>query len=276
MANDLDPRLTPAQRFGRELARMRKSAGLSQVALSKHLGCSASLIAHIEIAARNPTADFAKRCDAFFGTEDRFARLQRDIASPVTGPSWYLRWSTEIEPRARVLRSWDPLLIPGLLQTEGYARALFSGGLAKSAEKVEAKVITRMRRQVILEGDDPPTLWVLLDEGVLHRRIGAPEVMCDQLEHLLCMSERPNITVQIVPQETQCTVGYSSGFILAELPDSPTVVSVESLERGVVSADHDFVCHVWDRYDKLRSEACRAPESLGIIKKARDHWKSRM
>jgi Predicted transcriptional regulator with C-terminal CBS domains len=276
MANNLDPRLTPAQRFGRELARMRKSAGLSQVALSKHLGCSASLIAHIEIAARNPTADFAKRCDAFFGTEDRFARLQRDIASPATGPSWYMRWSTEVEPRARVLRSWDPLVVPGLLQTEDYARAMFVGGLAKTTDEVEKLVTARLRRQAVVEREDPPVIWALIEEGVLHRKIGGPQVMCGQLDHLIALARRPNVTIQVVPEETECTVGYTSGFILAELPDSPTVVSVESLERGVVSSEHDFVCHVWDRYDKLRAEAYRAPESLNRIKEAKAQWMARM
>ncbi len=276
MANDIDPRLTAAQRFGRELARIRKDTGLSQVALSKHLECSSSLVAHVEIAARNPSVDFARRCDAYFGTDDRFARLQRHIASPGAGPGWYVRWSTEIEPRARALRSWDPLLIPGLLQTEDYARALFTGGLAKSSDEIQAKVTARMRRQAILERDNPPVVWALIEEGVLCRRIGGPEVMFGQMSHLATMAERPNITIQLVPSDTQCTVGYSSGFILAELPESPTVVSVESLERGVVSSDYDHVCHVWDRYDKLRSEAHRAPESLNRIREVRDQWKSRI
>jgi transcriptional regulator with XRE-family HTH domain len=272
MANDLDPRLSPAQRFGRELARVRKAAGLSQVALSGHLGCSSSLVAHIEVGTRTPKTDIAERCDRFFDTGDRFVRLQREISSPLAGPGWYIRWSEEIEPRARVLRSWDPLLVPGLLQTEAYARALFAGGLARTEEEVELKVKARMHRQSILDRDDPPIIWALLDEGVLSRRIGEPEVMSKQLDQLIAMSQRPNTTIQIVPQDTRTTVGLTSGFILAELPDSPTVVSVESSVRGGASAEHDFVAQVWDIYDKLRAEAYRVPESLEKIEEARGRW----
>jgi transcriptional regulator with XRE-family HTH domain len=272
LSNDLDPRLTPVQRFGRELARVRKAAGLSQVALSKHLGCSASLVAHIEIGDRTPKPDLAARCDAHFDTGDRFTQLQKDFTSPVAGPGWFIRWADEIEPKARVLRSWDPLLIPGLLQTEDYARALFAGGLVTTEQEIEDLVRARMQRKKILERDRPPILWALLDETVLQRRIGDPAVMCGQLDHIMSVASRPTVTVQLVPQDTRCTVGLTSGFIIAELPDAPTVVSVESSGRGEALVDHEFVSQTWDRYDKLRAEAYRPDESLGRIKEARDRW----
>jgi transcriptional regulator with XRE-family HTH domain len=148
MANDLDSRLAPVQRFGKELARMRREHDLTQAALGKRLGCSSSLVAHIEKGDRTPKPDFAAGCDQVFGTGNRFARLCRSITSP-SGPGWYLRWTDEIEPSARVLRSWDPLLIPGMLQTEDYARAVFRGDLAGiSNQEVEDGVSARLRRQL--------------------------------------------------------------------------------------------------------------------------------
>ncbi|TDC05303.1 XRE family transcriptional regulator [Nonomuraea longispora] len=151
MAKDLDPRLTPVQRFGKELARTRRDHGLTQVALGRRLGCSSSLIAHIEKGDRTPKPDLAVGCDQVFGTGDRFSRLCRSIASP-SGPGWYLRWTDEIEPAARILRSWDPLLVPGLLQTEDYAQAVFRGDLAgASPQQVQDGVSARMRRQLILD-----------------------------------------------------------------------------------------------------------------------------
>lgn len=131
-----------------------------------------------------------------------------------------------------------------------------------------------MHRQSILDRDDPPIIWALLDEGVLHRPIGSSDLMRAQLEHLLTMADRPSVTIQIVPYGTQCTVGLESSFILAELPDSPTVVSVESSGRGEASAEHDLVTQTWDRYDKLRAEAYRIPESLEEITKVRGRWLS--
>ncbi|MFC4584506.1 helix-turn-helix domain-containing protein [Sphaerisporangium corydalis] len=272
MANDLDPRLTPVRRFGRELARVRKEAGLTQATLGKRLGCSSSLVAHIEVGDRTPKSDFASRCDELFDTGGLFARLCRNLSSPM-GPDWYIRWSDEIEPHARALRSWDPLLIPGLLQTEDYARAVFRGGLATSDREVEDGVSARMRRKILLDRDKPPALWVLLDAGVLHRLVGSPEVMNQQLDYLATMATRQNVRIQVVPQGVPCTAGWASGFIIAELPDAPTVVSVESAGRGEVSAEHDFVSMVWDRYDRIRADACPSGPSLDMIKEAQGQWK---
>lgn len=272
MANDLDPRLTPVQRFGKELARTRRDHGLTQVALGRRLGCSSSLVAHIEKGDRTPKPDLAAACDQAFGTGDRFSRLCRSITSP-SGPGWYLRWTDEIEPSARVLRSWDPLLIPGLLQTEDYAQAVFRGDLAgASPQEVENGVSARMRRQLILDSDAPPTMWVLLDEMVLRRPVGAPHVMAAQLDHLVAAANRPYLTVQLVPFETPCTAGFLSSFIIAELPDAPTAVSVDSAGQGEVSAEHDFVALIWDRYDRIRAEAYRPGNSLKIIEEARARW----
>ncbi|MGP3933480.1 helix-turn-helix domain-containing protein [Nonomuraea sp. KM88] len=272
MANGLDPRLTPVQRFGRELARTRRDHGLTQVALGRRLGCSSSLVAHIEKGDRTPKPDLAAACDQAFGTGDRFSRLCRSITSP-SGPGWYLRWTDEIEPSARVLRSWDPLLIPGLLQTEDYAQAVFRGDLAgASPQEVENGVSARMRRQLILDSDAPPTMWVLLDEMVLRRPVGDPQVMAAQLDHLVAAANRPYLTVQLVPFETPCTAGFLSSFIIAELPDAPTAVSVDSAGQGEVSAEHDFVALIWDRYDRIRAEAYRPGYSLKIIEETRAQW----
>ncbi|WP_182877177.1 helix-turn-helix domain-containing protein [Microbispora sp. H10670] len=271
MANDLDPRLGPVQRFGRELARVRKEAGLSQARLGSRLGVSGSLVGHIEIGSRTAKPDFAARCDDIFGTGDFFQRLCRNITSP-SAPSWFLRWSEEIEPRARVLRSWDPLLVPGLLQTGNYARAVFKGGLASSEEEIERQVSARLARRAILERENPPALWVLIDEWVLRRPIGGRQVMYEQLDHLAAVAARQSVRVQLVPADTPCTAGLMSGFALAELPDAPTAVSIESAGAGEVSAEHDLVTVVWDRYDRIRAEAYRPGESLQMIEEARDLW----
>ncbi|GAA3115267.1 helix-turn-helix domain-containing protein [Streptosporangium carneum] len=272
MTNDFDPRLTPIERFGRELARVRREAGLSQARLGAHLGVSSSLVGHIEIGNRTPQSGFAALCDEVFKTGDLFARLCRNITAP-SGPLWFIRWSDEIEPRARVLRSWDPLLVPGLLQTESYARHVFRGGLAASEQEVEELVNVRMRRQTVLQRENPPALWVLLDEWVLRRPVGGPEVMYEQLDHLVAIAGRHNVKLQLVPHDSPCTSGLLSAFALAELSDAPTTVSVESAGAGEVSAAHDLVNTVWNRYDRIRTEAFRPGQSLEMIKKARSQWK---
>jgi hypothetical protein len=128
---------------------------------------------------------------------------------------------------------------------------------------------------MILERDKPPTLWVLLDEGTLHRLVGTPEVMVEQLDRLATIATRQNVRVQVVPHDVPCTAGFMSGFIIAELPDAATTVSVESAGRGEVSAEHDFVSMIWDRYDRIRAEARPPSQSAEMIKEARDRWKQK-
>ncbi|MFC4531234.1 helix-turn-helix domain-containing protein [Sphaerisporangium dianthi] len=271
MGNDLDPRLSPVQRFGRELARVRREARLSQARLAAHLGVSSSLVGHIEIGDRNPNRDLAARCDVALRTGDLFSRLYRNIASP-SSPIWFVRWLDDIEPRARALRSWDPLLVPGLLQTEEYARAVFEGGRAAPPEEIEQRVLARVRRKQILEQDRPPELWVLIDEWVLKRPLGNAKVMRDQLDYLTDLAERRHITVQVVPYDSPCTDGLLSSFTIAELPDAPTAVSIESAGKGEVSSEHDLVTDIWGQYDRLRAQAFRPIDSLEKIREARAQW----
>ncbi|GGP17421.1 hypothetical protein GCM10012278_85500 [Nonomuraea glycinis] len=123
----LDPR-SPRVRFGAELRRLREAAQLSQAAVAARLGCTQTQVSRLEKATRTPSKSDAERLDRLFGPSDgvSFTRLfQRTVTQP-GGPLWFRGWVEEIEPTARILRSWDPLLIPGLLQTEVYARHLFS------------------------------------------------------------------------------------------------------------------------------------------------------
>lgn len=217
MRSDLDPRLSPVERFGRELARFRKDKEITQRALAKHLNCSPSLDGHIETGSRNPAISLAEACDRYFNLEtEHFVRLARRIHHSPYGPGWFMRWLEEIEPNAAILRTWDPLLIPGLVQTEAYARYVFLGHFSSSEEVVEQQVIARMERQQILNRPDPPDLYVLIDEWVLKRPIGTNEVMYEQLHHLAAVARRRHVTVQIVPYDRACTDGLTSSFIIAE------------------------------------------------------------
>lgn len=274
MTNELDHHTSPVERFGRELAACRKGKGWSQRRLADRIGCSPSLVGHIEAGSRNPQLDFAEACDRIFELPDgdHFVRLHRRLHQAPSGPEWFLRWLDEIEPGATVLRIWAPFLIPGLLQTENYARAIFLGHFSTPEAEVEDQVAARMRRQEVLSRDNPPELRVLMDEWVLKRPIGGREVMHEQLSHLAAVAARRHVTVQLVPYDTACTDGLSSAFVIAELADAPTTVSVDSAGRGEVSADHDLVARILDRSDRLSTEAYRPGESLQMIREAVERW----
>ncbi|MFS1298151.1 DUF5753 domain-containing protein [Streptosporangium longisporum] len=176
-----------------------------------------------------------------------------------------------MEPIALVIRSWDPLLVPGLLQTESYARHLFANGPRATPDEVEERVQARMRRQRILDKEDPPMLLVLIDEGVLRRRVNGPEVMREQLGHLLEVAQRPSVTVQVV--DPDCTAGMLGAFMIAELPiGQPDTIHVDSSAEGYVTADHDLVTSMWERYEAIRRWAYPDRMSLKMIEEARQEW----
>lgn len=244
--------MSPRARFAADLAECRKVAKMTQATLASRIRCHESLISHIENGRRAPTRDIAEEADRVFGLDGHFAALFTKISqSPTLG--WFARWVEEIEPRAVILQSWDPLLIPGILQTSDYARAIFQ--TTSTPEQVDERVQARTSRIAIFDSPSPPTFIALIDEGVLHRPIGGPNVLAAQLRYLLEMAHHPRITIQLVPTAAGCVPGMMSAFALARLRDGSEVVSADSVLSGQVTADHDAVARIKQRYDSIRADA---------------------
>ena len=169
----------------------------------------------------------------------------------------------------------NPLLIPGLLQTEGYIRAVHEAWRPVDGNvKIDAEVAARLERQTILDRELPPSLGVVIDESVLYRPIGGPAVMRDQLAHLLDMSERPRVSVQVVPTDTGAHVGLQGGFaILPFSGNAPGMVYFESPDRGETTQDAKRLARVTVTYDTLRDNALSARASRDLIRKvAHETW----
>ncbi|MFI6500527.1 helix-turn-helix transcriptional regulator [Nonomuraea typhae] len=269
----MDPRtseqMSPRARFAADLAEYRKAAKMTQAALASRTRCHESLISHIETGRRAPTLDIAEEADRVFGLDGHFIALFAKISqSPTLG--WFARWVEEIEPRAVILQSWDPLLIPGILQTSDYARAIFQ--TTSTPERVDERVQARTNRIVIFGGSHPPTFIALIDEGVLHRPIGGPGVLAAQLRYLLEMAHHPRITVQLVPVTAGCVSGMMSAFALARLRDGTEVVSADSVLSGQVTADHDAVARIKQRYDSIRADAQPKSVTHQAIEDAIGKW----
>ncbi|MEV8637893.1 helix-turn-helix transcriptional regulator [Streptosporangium sp. NPDC051023] len=272
MVPSLDPG-SPRVRFGAEMKRLREAAQLSQSAVASRLGCTQTQVSRLEKATRTPSKSDAENLDRLFGAVEgvSFAQLYQRITAQPGSPVWFRSWSEEIEPTARVLRSWDPLLVPGLLQTEAYAHHLFSRGPQIACEEVKRRVEARMRRQRILDREDPPMFLVLIDEGVLRRRIGGPELMREQLSYLLEAVQRPTISIQVV--DSECVAGLAGAFMIAELPNGePNVVHSDSPARGQITTDHDLVVSIWKRYETIRLWAYPEHISLKMIEEVKREW----
>jgi hypothetical protein len=228
----------------------------------------------LEVGSRSPSPGDAEKLDRLFDLVDRrhfFGLYQAIVQGAPTGPIWLLDWVREIEPRAVLLQAWDPLLVTGLLQTETYARTVFAAEPEITSQEVERRVAARMQRRDIFNREHPPTLLALLDEGVLRRRVGTPQVMREQLEFLYELAHWPNVTIQLVGPDA--LTGASGALMLAELPGAePDAIQAESQADGRISTDPDVVTAIRRRYDAIRSRAYPKNVSLEMIREETSQW----
>jgi transcriptional regulator with XRE-family HTH domain len=257
--------------FAAELAAAREAAGISQDELAARINYSHSLIAMIESMKRVPTLDVARRCDSAFSTPGTFVRLQQH-ARTTPLPSWFRPWA-EIEAVAQQIRMFEHALVPGLLQTEDYARAVLATRPNTTDAEVDELVTARMERQQVLDRPDPPLAWVVIDERVLHAQIGAMKVMHGQLLQLADMSARPNITVEVVPFSAGAHSGLLGACAIADMENGDRVVYLETMTEGFISESPAVVARTMLTFDTLRSEALPRSASRDLITKtAEELW----
>jgi transcriptional regulator with XRE-family HTH domain len=269
-----DPETNPAAFLGAELRRARMAAGFSsQEVLAARLGFDRTVVAKAETGERPPTPEvLAAWCAACQLDEDLFGRLAllaRRADGPV--PSWFEDW-LEAEHEAHTLRIWSPVLVPGLLQTAEYARALF---LAAGADEdsADGMVTARLERQFILDRPDPPHVVVVLDEPVLHRLIGSPAIMADQLRHVASVSERLHVSVHALPA-TGANAGLSGAFDIASADGTPDTLRMEGVEDQTTE-NRTLVRKSAIIFDLVRRDALPRVPSRTLILEAADQWKNR-
>ncbi|MBB6472507.1 helix-turn-helix domain-containing protein [Sphaerisporangium rubeum] len=270
---DIDPDESPRARFAYEVRRQRLAAGLTQKQLGRRLGFSTSSVAMVETSKFRPSRRFAELCDEAFGLDGVIVRLYVEVwPPPPPVPAHFQDWAVE-EQRATALRFWAPLLIPGLLQTEAFARRVFSSSPDITPEEVETRVEGRMRRKAVFARPDPPAIMCLLDEGVLHRPVGGPVVMREQLEYLLELTHRPNITIQVVPHGAEVLSGLLGAYTIAEMRGNAYTVRVECQPQGRTVTDRAVIANNVRRYDVLRADAHPRHQSGRIIEEVvRQRW----
>ena len=272
MAAKRDPDHSALALFADELRAARDKAGLTQDELAARVNYSTTLVAMVEGLKRVPQADFASRLDEALGTPGTFGRLQERLrVLPFTAP---FRPFVAFEEMATALRAFEHVLVPGLLQTEAYARAVLATVPNIAPDDLDELVASRLARQQILDRDDPPLLWAVLDEAVLHRPIGEdPKVMREQLAYLAEMADRRNVTIGIIPYSAGGHIGLVGAFTVADFADAPSVAYLETAADGQTVEDAKTVTAVALRFDTLRSEALpRRASREKIMKVAEERW----
>lgn len=257
--------------FARELQAARARAGMSRDMLAGELRYSLSLVGHVETCRRVPSLDFARGCDRVFGMPGTFERMH-DFLRTAPFPAWF-RPFVDYEAQAKSLRWFEHTLVPGLLQTEDYAHAVLATRPNSTSEQVADMVSARMGRQEVLNRDDPPLLWIVMDEAALHRAVGSSKVMQQQLFRLADLSERPNVNVEVIPYAAGAHSGLLGAFIIADSDDAPAVAYMETAGGGQIAEDRSVVDSLTLVFDSLRSEALpwRASRDL-IMKVAEQQW----
>jgi transcriptional regulator with XRE-family HTH domain len=235
---------------------------LSQTQLAKRVHCAPSLVSKIESAVRVPKEDLAEAFDGALDADGFFARLWPVVIRNAF-PAWF-RPFVDLEQQAVAIRSFELQIVPGLLQTEEYARAVL-GGNRPDRPKLEELIAARMHRQHILDRDEPPRLWVVLDETAIRRNIGGPAVMRAQLARLLEVSEVPRILVQVVPAAVRSHPALAGAFATLSFTEGPDVIYVEGYYEGQLRAEPEVVSSAHRAYDLLRAIALPPEASADLI-----------
>jgi transcriptional regulator with XRE-family HTH domain len=253
--------------FGALLRAHREAAGLGKTHLADLLGCTGQWIAMVENAVKPPSEAFAIDLDTYFKTPvNDFYRLWEELKRagkhrllPEGFPAFL-----QMESEATSIREYEALLVTGLLQTEEYARDVLRSG--QKADVLEQVIASRLERQAILERDDPPRLWLLLDETVIRRSIGTSSVMRDQLKRLIRSAEQPNITVQVVPSAAGSHPGLEGSFFILSFDGAPDVGYIEGAGgHGILVEKKEQVLALEVRYDLIRAAALPESESLQLM-----------
>ncbi|WP_069769080.1 helix-turn-helix transcriptional regulator [Streptomyces sp. LUP30] len=260
--NILDPGASPLDYYGFELRRMREAAGLTQRQFGDILNYTGSLVGQVETARKVPTPEFSERVDAALGTGGLFSRLVELVLRSQL-PAWF-RQVAELQARATEIYSFEMGMVPGLLQTRAYTRAVL-GAMDKA--NLDDRTAVRLARQRIFEKAEPPLFWVVLSEAALYQEIGGPEIMREQLAHLLAFRDDPRINIQVLPFSAGAHAGMTGSFDIYRFHSDPAIVYTEGYGSAHPSADPDTVKYCSLRYDHLQAAALSLKDTAELIRR---------
>ncbi|MEV4478585.1 helix-turn-helix domain-containing protein [Micromonospora coxensis] len=254
-----------------ELRLLRASLGLSQDDFGRRIGYSGSHVSSVETGGRPPTDGYMKAIDDQFQLKDRFGRMLRELGQLDTTPTWLREW-IEFEQEATLLRWYEPAWIPGLLQTEAYARLTLAHSLL-TADEIEHRVASRLRRQTTITGDKPVQLVAVVDVMALRRPMsGHPGLMAEQLAHLRKMAELPHVQILVVTEDAGVYPGLQGGFILANLGDGSVIAHLDHQVRAQILSDADDLATLQRTWEVVRGEALSRRQSLELIEETAQTW----
>ena len=265
------------RRLGTELKRCRERAGLTQENVSRHFEWHAAKVTRIETARVAVTPRDVRDLLALYGVDDeQYREALMELARSSRQKTWWTDYRDIMRPgnfvgleaEAASLRAWEPIIFPGLLQTEAYIRALMrTGRSTDSPQHIDRRVALRLKRQDRLHGSNPLQLFAIIDESVVRRSVGGPEVMDHQLRHLIDTAKLPNVTVQILPFDAGEHPFLGGSAALLEFPETThlDVVYLEGLAGDLYEEQHSEVARYRAEFDQLSRRALDSRLTLKMI-----------
>lgn len=255
--------------FGAVLKSFRKRAGVTQEELAEEVGCSSHFLASIEQGRRFPPVGFIDQCESSL---DAFGTLRLAANQLTRKPglaTWFRQWAL-LEQEALVLNTYECRLIPGLLQTEAYARTLFVNRLPPLGdEQIEARLDARFERQKLLTERPNTAYSFILEEHLFARGMGGHEVTMELIDHVLALAERRNIELQIMPVVRDSHAGLDGPMQLLETPENRWFAYVEGQESGQFISDPKVVSMLQMRYARMRAQALSFEDSVSLLERMR-------
>ncbi len=266
------------RRLGSELRRLREAAGLTCEQAGDHLDCSASKISRMETARVPARAIDVQALCHLYGAGDEQMTVLVALARESKTEGWWQRFDgvlpdwfgtyVGLEAEAATIRTYEIELIPGLLQTAAYARVLFESAEVSAPDEVEQAVSIRRSRQEVLRGDNPPQYWAVFSEAALHRLIGGPAIMRDQLLHVAEISELRHVTVQVIRADAGAHPGMCTPFVILSFPErsDPQVTFVEYLTGALYLEKREEVDQHNLVFNHLVAAAISPQQSVDLIR----------
>lgn len=265
------PAENPAiRRFGRELARLRNLAGMSQSQLAKAINVSGALVGHIERAERTPTQRFAKKADEVLESGGHLMGLWKDVQQAAYPE--YAGSFMQALPHALMMRDYHPMVVPGLLQCEPYIRAFCrANNPMETDDYIDRVVEQRLQRQELLMESDRPVIWAIITEAVLGSLVQTPDILGKQVERLLELTSSGRVQLQVIPANVRFDEhpGMDGPFTILSLPDRQEVAYLEGAASGDLVTESAEVERLSLKFGSLQGVALSPGQTTEYLKNVR-------
>jgi transcriptional regulator with XRE-family HTH domain len=271
MPGDHD-RETLRRRLRQELKNYRTVAGLTQREVAEAMDWSPSKVNRIEAGIVTVSINDLRALLTLFGVTAETVNELVEVAKLSKRSSWGRGPAPDRAPEAAyfadekaavVIRQFEPALIPGLLQTEDYMRAVVADARMEEGARLERQVQTRLERQRVLDRPEAPKMFFIIDEAVLHHRVGSWQTMPQQRQRLLELGSRKNISIQIVPFSRGAYTGLLGPFVLLDLADRSSRLYLEAQDEILVRDDVEETGRYLDQFQLLEHKLATEPDHLG-------------